>query len=52
MFLGTFFTITASDTSAMISQGASLVSDFMPLLIVLIGILIGALIIRMIARLF
>jgi hypothetical protein len=52
MFLGTFFTITASDTSAMISQGASLVSDFMPLLIVLIGILVGALIIRMIARLF
>jgi hypothetical protein len=52
MFLGTFFTITASDTSAMISQGANLVSDFMPLLIVLIGILIGAFIIRMIARLF
>jgi hypothetical protein len=36
----------------MISQGANLVSDFMPLLIVLIGILIGAFIIRMIARLF
>jgi hypothetical protein len=52
IFLGTFFTITASDTSAMISQGANLVSDFMPLLIVLIGILIGAFIIRMIARLF
>jgi uncharacterized membrane-anchored protein YhcB (DUF1043 family) len=52
IFLGTFFTITQDDISAMISNGASLVSDFMPLLVVLVGILIGAFIIRMIARLF
>jgi hypothetical protein len=52
IFLGTFFTITNSDISAMISNGASLVSDFMPLLVVLVGILIGAFIIRMIAKLF
>jgi Na+-translocating ferredoxin:NAD+ oxidoreductase RnfD subunit len=52
MFLGTFFTITDTDISAMISKGASLVSDFMPLLVVLVGILIGAFIIRMISRLF
>ena len=49
IFLGTFFTITASDTSAMINKGTSLISDFMPLLIVSVGILIGAFIIRMIA---
>jgi Na+-translocating ferredoxin:NAD+ oxidoreductase RnfD subunit len=52
MFLGTFFTITDTDISAIISKGANLVSDFMPLLIVLVGILIGAFIIRMISRLF
>jgi hypothetical protein len=52
LLLGTFFTITATDTEAMVSQASSLVSDFMPLLVVLVGILIGAFIIRMIARLF
>jgi Na+-translocating ferredoxin:NAD+ oxidoreductase RnfD subunit len=52
IFLGTFFTITDTDISAMINKGASLVSDFMPLLVVLIGILIGAFIVRMISRLF
>jgi uncharacterized membrane protein (DUF106 family) len=48
IFLGTFFTITNTDISAMISKGANFISDFMPLLVILVGILIGIFIIRMI----
>lgn len=44
--LFTFFSITASDTSAMIGYGANLVSDFMPILVIILGVGIAIWIIR------
>jgi hypothetical protein len=51
MFLGTFFTISSGDIASTTAYAGSLVGDFMPLLVVILGILIGAFIIRVIARL-
>jgi len=48
--ISTFFTISASDTSAMISYGSSLVSDFMPVLVIVIGIGIAIWIIRAVSK--
>lgn len=41
-------TFSASDTEAIINQAGELVGDLMPLLIIIIGISIGAYIIRVI----
>lgn len=38
MFLGTFLTFSASDTAAVVDTGKSLISDLMPLLIIILGI--------------
>lgn len=48
--LATFFSINATDTQAMIGYGASLISDFMPILIILLGVGIAILIITSIFR--
>jgi len=44
--LFTFFSITASDTASMIAYGANLVSDFMPILVIILGVGIAIWIIR------
>jgi predicted RND superfamily exporter protein len=42
----TFFSINASDTSAILGYGSDLVGNFMPILVILIGIAIAVFIIR------
>ncbi len=42
----TFANIQASDTASMLNYGASLISDFMPILVIMLGIGIAILIIR------
>lgn len=37
----TFFTITATDTTAILGRAGELVSDLMPLLVIIFGIAIG-----------
>lgn len=49
--LGTFFTITPDNITAIVANAGNLVGDFMPLLVVIIGILIGAFIIKIIFKL-
>lgn len=49
--LATFFTFSETDITAIIGHAGNLVSDAMPLLVVLIGILIGAYVIRVILTL-
>lgn len=44
----TFFTIAAEDITAITGYAGSLVSDFMPLLVVFVGIAIGVYIIRVV----
>lgn len=51
MFLGTFFTITSENVASTTAYAGDLISDFMPLLVVILGIIIGLLIIRVIASL-
>ena len=38
---GTFFTITASDTEAMIGYAGDLIADITPLLLIIIGVAVG-----------
>lgn len=51
MMLGTFFTISSGDIASTTDYAGSLVADFMPLLVVLIGITIGVYIVRVVAKL-
>lgn len=44
----TFFTIAAEDITAIVGYAGDLVADFMPLLVVFVGIAIAAYIIRLI----
>jgi hypothetical protein len=44
--LTTFFSINASDTNSIIGYGSDLIGNFMPILVVLIGIAIAVFIIR------
>lgn len=39
--LGTFFTITASNTEAMIGYAGDLISDITPLLLIIVGVSVG-----------
>lgn len=38
IFLGTFLTISASNTAEIINNGKDLISDLMPLLVIIIGV--------------
>lgn len=49
--LGIFFTISPENVASIMTYAGNLVGDFMPLLVVIIGIIIGAYIIRIISRL-
>jgi hypothetical protein len=49
--LATFFVISPENIASIISYASDLVGNFMPLLVVVIGILIGAFIIRIILKL-
>lgn len=49
--LGTFFTITQGDIASATGYAGSLVGDFMPLIVVIVGILLGVFIIRAILSL-
>jgi hypothetical protein len=42
----TFFSITASDTASIVDYGSDLIGNFMPVLVILIGIAIAVFIIR------
>jgi hypothetical protein len=44
--LTTFFDISATNTSAIIGYGSDLIGNFMPILVILIGIAIAVFIIR------
>jgi len=44
----TFFTISAGDITSIIGYAGNLVADFMPLLVVFVGIAIGVYIIRVV----
>jgi len=44
--LFTFLNIQASDTASMVNYGASLISDFMPILVIILGIGIAIWIIK------
>ena len=46
--LGTIFTITPENVASTTAWAGILVGDFMPLLVVILGILIGAFIIKVI----
>jgi hypothetical protein len=50
--LGIFFTITPENVASVLTYAGNIVSDFMPLLVVIVGIIIGAFIIKIIAKLF
>jgi putative exporter of polyketide antibiotics len=49
--IATFFTISPENITAMLGYAGDLVGNFMPLLAVVIGILIGAFVIRLILKL-
>jgi len=51
MILGTFFTITSEDVASTTAYAGNLVSDLMPLLVVVLGILIGLFIVKVIVGL-
>jgi len=51
MILGTFFTITSNDVASTTAYAGNIVSDLMPLLVVIIGVIIGLFIVRSILRL-
>lgn len=51
LMLGTIFTITGGDIASTTAWAGSIVSDFMPLIVVILGIIIGVYIVRVIARL-
>jgi predicted RND superfamily exporter protein len=44
--LSTFFSINASDTNSIIGYGSDLIGNFMPILVILIGIAIAVFIIH------
>jgi hypothetical protein len=48
--IGTFFSITSGNIASTTAYAGNLVGDFMPLLVVILGIIIGAFIIRVIAN--
>lgn len=50
--LATFFTITTDDITASINYSASLVGDFLPLLLLIIGLSVGMYIIYSVVRIF
>jgi hypothetical protein len=52
IFLGTFFTITQNDVSSSLGYAGSLVGDFLPLLLVIVGISIGIFVVGKITHLF
>lgn len=49
--LATFFTFEETDITAIVGHAGDLVADAMPLLVVIIGIIIGAYVIRVILSL-
>ena len=44
IFLGTFFTITSEDVTAMLGYVSDLIEDLTPLLLPIIGVLVGLLV--------
>jgi len=48
--LATFFTWSASNTSDMLGTSGLLVSDFLPLIAIVLGIILGVFIIKIITR--
>lgn len=51
LFLGTYFTITPADVASTTAIAGNLVGDFMPFLVVILGVLIGAFVIKVILHL-
>jgi hypothetical protein len=49
---GTFFTITQDNVSTSLAYAGNLVGDFLPLLLVIVGISIGVFVVGKIAHLF
>lgn len=49
--LGTFFTFSSDNVSSVIAYGSNFVADFMPLIVVIIGLILGVLVVRFIANL-
>ena len=52
MSTSTFFTITGEDLIAMVGWAKAIVSNAMPLILIVLGIGVGVFIIKTIARLF
>lgn len=50
MILGTFFTITSENVASTTAYAGNIVSDLMPLLVVVLGVIIGLFIVRSIIR--
>lgn len=49
--LGTFFEITPGNVASATAYAGNIVGDFMPILVVIIGVMLGLFIIRQILRL-
>jgi hypothetical protein len=50
MLSGTFFTIDATDTTAMLSYGGNFIKDFWPILAILLGLSIAGIIVGIFFR--